>query len=402
MRLVRLAACVAALFAAAGLAQAAPPGSAEIEQALKRNDRAELQALFARMRQDAGSVDPLYLMVMSLHLQQLGQPEDAVFWFLAGQLRTRYLLSVAPDENRSLVFASMMMGLGTAIYAPYQNDMDRVAAVVDRVLAWDKAAPVDFAWLPPAKVKVPRDQWEARFIPIREGLVKLKAEFLAIPKDECARIAKSMGEIDYKKEREKSQASWAGESSRRRVEAGFSTAPTTVTTGGVSFRTTKNFLSPFAFPDVNDYQDREIIFHLFLPDLSGYTRENWVERLHPAKLQVSVLPNGRYSFMKTYAEQAARTGPLLREINGLKVYANPGAHRCFPEELAVGVLEGGEPVYVVCAITKEPVPACNAYFYGPGRAYQLSLPLWREQLSEWRELPTRVKTLLASWQHAAR
>jgi hypothetical protein len=30
------------------------------------------------------------------------------------------------------------------------------------------------------------------------------------------------------------------------------------------------------------------------------------------------------------------------------------------------------------------------------------LPLWREQLSEWRELPTRVKTLLASWQHAAR
>ena len=400
MRLLRLAACVAAL--CAGAAHAAPPSGPEIEQALKSNDRAQVQAMFARIQRDAGSVDPVYLMLMAATMPQHGQQEEAVFWFLAGQLRMRYLLSVAPDENRGLVFGAFMMSTGPSIYAPYQNDMGRLAPVVDRVLAWDKATPVDFSWLPPAKVKVPRDQWEARFIPIREGLAKLKAEFLAVPKDECERIAKSMGDVDYKKEREKSQALWNSESNRARVASGFSTAPTTVTTGGIAFRTTKNHLSPFAYPDAVDYKERYIDFILFLPDLSGYTRENWSERLHPRKLQVSVLPNSQFTFMKSYAGEAAKVGPLLREVNGLKVYAKPGAHKCFPEELAVGVQSDGEPVYVSCMMTKEPVSSCSVYFYGAAKAYQVGLQLRREQLPQWADLVGRVKSLLASWQSAAR
>src|SRR4029077_11267208 len=185
------AACVAALFAMTGLVHAAPPTSAEIDRALNSKDKAQLQTMFARIKQDAGLVDPAYLMLMAPNMQQLGQPEDAVFWFLAGQLRMRYVLAVSPDETRSQVFASLLAGLGMMIYAPFENDMGRLAPIVDRVLAWDKATPVDFSWLTGQSV-LPRSQWEGKFAPIRQGMVKLKAEFLAVPKDECERIAKSM------------------------------------------------------------------------------------------------------------------------------------------------------------------------------------------------------------------
>jgi len=399
--LPRFAACVAVLFAATSFAQPNKPAGAELEQILKSADRAELQTAFARISKEAGSIDPLYVMLMAGRMHQFGQNEEAVFWFLAGQLRMRYLLIVSPDSTRSQAFGSIMFALATIIYEPFQNDMAQLAPVVDRVLAWDKVTPVDFSWQTNRNM-LPREQWEAKFAPVREGLLKLKAEFLAIPKDECERIDRDMGNIDYKKRREQSQAGWASEFNRQRVEAGFSTAATTVITDGIAFRTTKNHLSPFAFPDSHDYRDREIGFILFLPELSGYTRENWSELMHPQMLQANVLPNSKYNFMSTFAEQAAMAGPVLREVNGLKIHSRPGAHKCFPEELGVGVQADGEPVFVNCLALKTPYPACIAYFYGQEKAYHVSMRLTPERLPEWRELIARVKKQLAAWQHAAR
>ncbi len=399
MIIPRIAACAAVLVAAAAFAQPKQQASAELEQALKSNDRAQLQSAFARVRKEAGSVDPIALMLMAGKMNQLGQHEEAVFWFLAGQLRMRYLLAVSPDQTRGQAFASMMVALATPIYQPFQNDLAQVAPIVDRVLAWDKATPIDFSH---QRNVLPRDQWETKFVPIREGLLKLKAEFAATPKDECERIARGSAGFDAKKAREQSQASWASEPNRQRVEAGLSTAATTVRTDGIAFRTTKNHLSPFAFPDTNDYKDREIGFILFLPDLSGYTRENWSERLHPQKLSVNVLPNSKFKFMTNYAEQAGKAGPVLREVNGLKIYSRPGAHKCFPEELGVGTQADGEPVFVNCMALKTPYPACIAYFHGEAKAYQLSMGLRPEQLPQWRELIPRVKAQVAAWQHAAR
>src|SRR6185503_21150510 len=101
------------LFAATSFAQPNKPAGAELEQILKSEDRAELQTAFARISKEAGSIDPLYIMLMAGRMHQIGQQEEAVFWFLAGQLRMRYLLSVSPDSTRSQAFGSIMFGLAT-------------------------------------------------------------------------------------------------------------------------------------------------------------------------------------------------------------------------------------------------------------------------------------------------
>jgi hypothetical protein len=390
-----LAAVGAALLVGTAAAQPA------LERELQSQNPAELRATFERIKRDAGRTDPLYLMLMAGKMQQLGQHDEALFWFLAGQLRMRYVLAVSPDETRGQASASITAALGMAIYPRYEFKEEQIAAAIDRVLAWDRNTPIDLSWLKAGGVP-PQAEWTQKFEPVRQGMLKLKAEFLALPKDECARIAKSMGSIDFAKEREELQASWNSESNRKRVESGFSTAPVTVTAGGIAFRTAKNYLSPFGTGDSVDYKDREIGFHVFLPGLSGYSRENWSERLHPQKLQVNVLPGSKFSFMQTYGEQAAKAGVPLRVTNGLRVYASPSAHKCFPEELLTGTQADGEPVYGSCVNLKTPYPSCSVYFYGPARAYQLSVGLKPEQLPQWRELVGRMKTLVASWQDAAR
>ena len=384
MMLRRIAAGVAGLLLAAAVAAAT------------------LDEDLATARRDAGRLDPADLMMLSAKLQQAGRNDDALFWFLAGQLRMRYVLAVSPDENRSLVFASLVASIGMAVYPAFNGDGEKLAAGVDRVLEWDRVTPVDFSWLKDRK-QLPREQWPPKFTAIREGMLKLKAEFLAMPKDECERLAQGTpSEEQAAKSRADLQRSWHSESNRKRVEEGFSTGLAIVTTGGVSFRLPKNFVSPFGFRDSVDYQQRAVEVFVFLPGFGGYTRDNWVERMNPDKIQVNILPNKQYTFMSSYAEVTGKAGAPLREVAGLKVYKHPTAHKCFPEELLAGTLAGGAPVYGSCLAMGKPYAGCSVYFYAPDKAYTLSMGLRPARLPDWREMTARATSLVESWRYAAR
>ena len=218
--------------------------------------------------------------------------------------------------------------------------------------------------------------------------------------DDCERMRQAMG--DWRKGREERQRSWESEANRSRVASGLSNAPATVTTGSLAFRLAKSYLSPFAVNDALDYGSRDIPLHLFLPELSGYTRENWRRLFDEEKVAVNILPNESYPFMPGYAAHVSRAGAPLREGAGLAAYASPSSHKCFPEELLTGELTASDPVFMNCTSIGEPFANCTAYLYAPEKAYTISVRLSPAQTTQWRDLLPRIRSLVESWRHAAR
>lgn len=76
----------------------------------------------------------------AVELFQKGEREEAVFWFYVGQLRYRFHLTVAKGLDPSgdpAVFASLSEMAGRPLNEYAFGDVPKLAATIDRVLAWD-------------------------------------------------------------------------------------------------------------------------------------------------------------------------------------------------------------------------------------------------------------------------
>jgi hypothetical protein len=69
-----------------------------------------------------------------------GQKDEAVFWFYAAQLRTRYQL-VFEQGDRGQLFQIMLMSIGPLINSYAFQDVSKLDRTLDRVLEWDRTTP---------------------------------------------------------------------------------------------------------------------------------------------------------------------------------------------------------------------------------------------------------------------
>ena len=136
---------------------------------------APAQAPDAQIPRDAGRIDPARLLELAAKLQKSGDVEGALFWFFAGQLRSRYLLAIAPDEARARALDSTVGTIG-ALLSPQFPDHKRTAEIIDNVLAWDRETEVNFSWLS-AKDLPPPDEWAGKFEAVRADLVQLRNSY---------------------------------------------------------------------------------------------------------------------------------------------------------------------------------------------------------------------------------
>ena len=81
--------------------------------------------------------EPLSLFSPAAVLFQQGKKDDAVFWFYAAQLRTRYQLAVEKSDRGQLL-TIMMMTVGAPINNYAFQDVSNLNRILDRVLEWDK------------------------------------------------------------------------------------------------------------------------------------------------------------------------------------------------------------------------------------------------------------------------
>ena len=129
---------------------------------------------------------PAAYYVLAGKLFREGAPDEAVFWFYAGQLRYRFHLAANPKLPLSgdpALFASLTQVLGTPINEYAFGDLAQLTGTVDKVLAWDEQTGNGFT---------SKTAHEAAWKNIRGGLVKMR-EFVIANADKIRAERKQNG-----------------------------------------------------------------------------------------------------------------------------------------------------------------------------------------------------------------
>lgn len=87
--------------------------------------------------------EPIMLFPAAAALFQNGKKDEAVFWFYAAQLRTRYQLAFEKGDRGQLL-TIMMMTVGQAVNNYAMQNTSNLNRILDRVLEWDKITPNPF------------------------------------------------------------------------------------------------------------------------------------------------------------------------------------------------------------------------------------------------------------------
>ena len=132
---------------AASLGQAYSQGlgvDIDATEAKRWNDKAAAldPVHFAPVDQVIAGIDKqpgLTAILLSERLFAANRPDDAVFWYYVGQLRGR--MEAASDSDAAQAYGAIFATFGPVINEYAAGNVDKLAATIDRVLAWDAAHP---------------------------------------------------------------------------------------------------------------------------------------------------------------------------------------------------------------------------------------------------------------------
>jgi hypothetical protein len=145
---------------------------------------------------------------LSKVLLDRGDEDGAAFWFYAGQLRGRTDANLCLDRSASSGIAALNEAFGPAINRRTFQDRARLAALVERVVAWDRATPHDYdrRWIAlhgmdamtssmpggtphTGPVSIPKERWDEVSEQTRRDYLaafkKVLADLQATPGDEA-------------------------------------------------------------------------------------------------------------------------------------------------------------------------------------------------------------------------
>lgn len=141
-----------------------------------------IEAAESLLGDPASLKEPLDLFTPAAVLFIHGRKDDAVFWFYAAQLRSRYQL-VFETGNRPELLAAMLRSTGPAINNYAYQDVDKLIRTLDRVFAWDEVTPN------PLRYKNVSAESAEAVDQVYEGFRALQAK-LGVQKDEVERLAR--------------------------------------------------------------------------------------------------------------------------------------------------------------------------------------------------------------------
>jgi hypothetical protein len=153
-----------------GSAQAAAPDQAQAtrqDRSMSCDPSTALTAAREILSSSKSLNEPLEWFTPALTLFQHGQRDEALFWFYAAQLRTRYQL-VFERGDRPQLLSVMLMTVGGPINNYGFQDPPRLLSTFDRVLAWDRTTPN------PWRDRAQTAEQQAQVMKIYEGFEQLR------------------------------------------------------------------------------------------------------------------------------------------------------------------------------------------------------------------------------------
>jgi hypothetical protein len=113
--------------------------------------------------------EPLEWFTPALILFQHDERDEALFWFYAAQLRTRYQL-IFEQGDRPQLLSIMLMTVGGPINNYGFQDPEKLLETYDRVLAWDRTTPN------PWRERAQTPEQRAQVTKVYEGFEQLRVK----------------------------------------------------------------------------------------------------------------------------------------------------------------------------------------------------------------------------------
>jgi hypothetical protein len=151
------------------LALASPGWSqpATLADRLASKDSAVARAAVTEVLADAHEADPLMLMQAAARHLDLGDKEEAVTWFYAGQLRARYSPLLTGERSQQVTISTVTLGEGINAHA--MRDIVKMLELIVRAMLWDEKT-YD-AWAKANKLDPNSAELLKRRADARDGLV---------------------------------------------------------------------------------------------------------------------------------------------------------------------------------------------------------------------------------------
>jgi hypothetical protein len=175
----------------------------EAMQLLATGTMSERGAAIAGISAHSEQYAPPVFYAMSEALFQAGNRDEAAFWFYAGQLRARFDANRCTDESARQAVPALNQRYGPAINQYAFQDLQKLEAVVNKVVAWDRQTPhnYDQRWInlhgmnamlsglgsrsvsgADAPLSLPAERWDAIAEQTRADYLKGFQEALAMAK----------------------------------------------------------------------------------------------------------------------------------------------------------------------------------------------------------------------------
>jgi hypothetical protein len=234
----------------------------ERESRLFSNDSVTVSAAALDVIKDAKRADPIDVMAAAIRLFQNGDHESGVFWFYAGYVRAGYAAELVSSSKGIIV--GYLLARRADIDAKAMLDINKMTAMLDRVVSWDESTLSDWA------AQYSLDPTDPKFRGARKAalghITELRQKLVADP-EKYERQARGYKTLEQQM-REKDEQRAAD------VSKFYTTATVNRAVGEHVLKIPANFFTPFGLrPGLVLPQEMPVT--LLLPTLQPMSQENW-------------------------------------------------------------------------------------------------------------------------------
>lgn len=121
----------------------------ETIRALSTGNKKEREAAIGAIRATPENYAPPVFYLLSNVLFEMGEKDDAAFWFYVGQLRARFDANRCADTSARQAVSVLNQEYGTPINQYTFKDIPKLEALILRVVEWDRKTPhnYDHRWI---------------------------------------------------------------------------------------------------------------------------------------------------------------------------------------------------------------------------------------------------------------
>eukprot|EP00026_Physarum_polycephalum_P016584 Phypoly_transcript_17520.p1 GENE.Phypoly_transcript_17520~~Phypoly_transcript_17520.p1 ORF type:complete len:199 (+),score=42.25 Phypoly_transcript_17520:25-597(+) len=116
---------------------------------LHSTNEEEKQKMIEEVKKEPSKYAPTVFCALSAALMAQNKPEEAAFWFYAGQLRARYDAMRCADETAGEAVSVLNMQFGPAVNQYMFKHIDALKKLIPKVIEFDRKTPhnYDHRWI---------------------------------------------------------------------------------------------------------------------------------------------------------------------------------------------------------------------------------------------------------------